>query len=360
MTYICTICISDLNSNVPVAVSCGHLFHRTCIETWMSSHSAGGSRRNASSCPLCKKSISKKDISGPLFFSTNESVEPEPPTSVQDKLKIEELEESKKQLLNHLNEMAHSLVLTNEKLSQAQTEIRQQETVKEKYQSTVRYLKQLKRVADIDDYLSQPTTQAYLGTLSRLPRPELVVAIGGLKARCVQLANERDIAVKKVDRFKRKEEELTEKVKALSKKLTRLKAKNKNINKPYDTSDLLRHDEPSTSRDIIVLDSDDNNGGTDDDNENKPIIESSSRQPMFSTPIDEELYSSSDDSDGDNLLYTVADNARRIHGTARIMDNSDDDEDDDNQEVDSPRLGQKRPTYHNNDMNKRMRTEGVL
>lgn len=115
------------------------------IETWMSSHSAGGSRRNASSCPLCKKSISKKDISGPLFFSTNESVEPEPPTSVQDKLKIEELEESKKQLLNHLNEMAHSLVLTNEKLSQAQTEIRQQETVKEKYQSTVRYLKQLKR-----------------------------------------------------------------------------------------------------------------------------------------------------------------------------------------------------------------------
>lgn len=44
------------------------------------------------------------------------------------------------------------------------------------------------RVADIDDYLSQPTTQAYLGTLSRLPRPELVVAIGGLKARCVQLA----------------------------------------------------------------------------------------------------------------------------------------------------------------------------
>lgn len=115
------------------------------IETWMSSHSAGGSRRNTSSCPLCKKPISKKDISGPLFFSTNESVEPEPPTSVQDKLKIEELEESKKQLLTHLNEMAHSLVLTNEKLSQAQTEIRQQETVKEKYQSTVRYLKQLKR-----------------------------------------------------------------------------------------------------------------------------------------------------------------------------------------------------------------------
>ncbi|ORE11762.1 hypothetical protein BCV72DRAFT_78112 [Rhizopus microsporus var. microsporus] len=277
----------------------------------MSSHSAGGSRRNASSCPLCKKPISKKDISGPLFFSTNESVEPEPPTSVQDKLKIEELEESKKQLLNHLNEMAHSLVLTNEKLSQAQTEIRQQETVKEKYQSTVRYLKQLKRVADIDDYLSQPTTQAYLGTLSRLPRPELVVAIGGLKARCVQLANERDIAVKKVDRFKRKEEELTEKVKALSKKLARLKAKSKNINKPYDTSDLLRHDQPSTSRDIIVLDSDDNNGDTDDDNENKPIIGSSSNRPMFSTPIDEELCSSSDDSDGDNLLYTVADNARR-------------------------------------------------
>ena len=65
---------------------------------------------------------------------------------------------------------------------------------------------------------------------------------------------------------------MTEKVKALSKKLTRLKDKNKNINKPYDTSDLLRHDEPSTSRDIIVLDSDDNNGGTDDDNENKPYV----------------------------------------------------------------------------------------
>ncbi|PHZ14013.1 uncharacterized protein RHIMIDRAFT_113122 [Rhizopus microsporus ATCC 52813] len=216
------------------------------------------------------------------------------------------------------------------------------------------------RVADIDDYLSQPTTQAYLGTLSRLPRPELVVAIGGLKARCVQLANERDIAVKKVDRFKRKEEELTEKVKALSKKLARLKAKSKNINKPYDTSDLLRHDQPSTSRDIIVLDSDDNNGDTDDDNENKPIIGSSSNRPMFSTPIDEELCSSSDDSDGDNLLYTVADNARRLPGTARIMDNSDDDDGNDNQEVDSPRLGQKRPTHHNNDMNKRMRTESVL
>lgn len=42
------------------------------------------------------------------------------------------------------------------------------------------------------------------------------------------------------------------------------------------------------------------------------------------------------------------------------MDNSDDDEDDDNQEVDSPRLGQKRPTHHNNNMNKRMRTESVL
>lgn len=43
-------------------------------------------------------------------------------------------------------------------------------------------------MADIDDYLSQPTTQAYLAALSRLPRPDLIVALGGLKSKCVQLA----------------------------------------------------------------------------------------------------------------------------------------------------------------------------
>lgn len=43
-------------------------------------------------------------------------------------------------------------------------------------------------MSDIDEYMAQPTTQAYLQNVTRLPRAELVVVLGGLRGRCAQAA----------------------------------------------------------------------------------------------------------------------------------------------------------------------------
>ncbi|KAG1444967.1 hypothetical protein G6F46_012354 [Rhizopus delemar] len=302
MTYVCTICISDLNSNVSVALPCGHIFHKTCIEAWLTNDANQGHRTN---CPLCKRPATKRSLLGPLFFSVDDNVEMEAFSSVEDKLKIEELETKNRELQSSLDKQKQDIDRKTHMLNQIQEEFDKTRATEQKYVSTVRYLKQLKRVADIDDYLSQPTTQAYLAALSRLPRPDLIVALGGLKSKCVQLANQRDVALKKAEKAKSKEEELSEKVTGLLKKVEKLKNKDKNKSKTFNPTNYLKYSESSSSRNVIVLDSDD-----DSDSEFESIRPSQNNLLIDNNDLDEErIPSSSSDESDDNLLYTVTDHS---------------------------------------------------
>ena len=52
MEFMCSICIDSLYTvNTDVSVTpCGHLFHKTCLESWM---------QNKRQCPNCKNAIRK-------------------------------------------------------------------------------------------------------------------------------------------------------------------------------------------------------------------------------------------------------------------------------------------------------------
>ena len=48
----CSICIDQFKSNQKIcALSCDHIFHKKCVERWLT--------REEASCPVCKKNINK-------------------------------------------------------------------------------------------------------------------------------------------------------------------------------------------------------------------------------------------------------------------------------------------------------------
>lgn len=79
--------------------------------------------------------------------------------------------------------------------------------------------------------------------------------------------SQRDVALKKAEKAKSKEEELSEKVTGLLKKVEKLKNKDKNKSKTFNPTNYLKYSESSSSRNVIVLDSDD-----DSDSESERFV----------------------------------------------------------------------------------------
>lgn len=66
MVFICTICTDVLElPGESCSIPCGHTFHKRCLVAWLNV---------GANCPLCKKATRKELISGPIYLSTDESV----------------------------------------------------------------------------------------------------------------------------------------------------------------------------------------------------------------------------------------------------------------------------------------------
>ncbi|KAI9282632.1 hypothetical protein BY458DRAFT_496816 [Sporodiniella umbellata] len=253
MTVICTICIVDIRSETSSALTCGHLFHKHCIETWIN---ADSNIRESFSCPICKSSTLRRKMISPIYFTCNED-----PSESAD----QDVEE----IFNLKNEVA-SLVDQCDAFERETSNIALVEEVwKEKSKKceeqlqSLNYLKQLQRVNDLDSYMSLPTTQGYLNALLRRPRSELMVAFDGIKSQCVTLAKEKSWAThrSKSLTFQIKKEETT--VENLEKESLELCS-----NKPFSPNHSVKRKALHKPQNIIFIDTDD-----DSDVEELPYTE---------------------------------------------------------------------------------------
>ncbi|XP_020578991.1 E3 ubiquitin-protein ligase TRAIP-like [Phalaenopsis equestris] len=71
---ICTICFEDLKpitEDLQTLPICGHVFHELCIQQWLEYCPAG----KKPTCPVCKQSCSRKNLTRLYFQSTGDSTE---------------------------------------------------------------------------------------------------------------------------------------------------------------------------------------------------------------------------------------------------------------------------------------------
>lgn len=68
MTHIqCSICLDDVLENEnSTRTSCGHVFHKNCLESWINQSRAQNS--DIYSCPLCRSNITENH---PIFYYWN-------------------------------------------------------------------------------------------------------------------------------------------------------------------------------------------------------------------------------------------------------------------------------------------------
>ncbi|KAL0090564.1 hypothetical protein J3Q64DRAFT_1730344 [Phycomyces blakesleeanus] len=112
----CTICLDSFTSGPVSVLSCRHVFHHSCILSWI----AGGATR----CPNCNKEVGSAGIIGPVFasFGQNHSTSPDL-TDVSETLRIKrELKELKEERertrleLRQIGEIAKAKSAMNEGL----------------------------------------------------------------------------------------------------------------------------------------------------------------------------------------------------------------------------------------------------
>ncbi|KAK8951600.1 RING-H2 finger protein ATL30 [Platanthera zijinensis] len=80
---ICTICFEDLKpivEDLQTLLICGHVFHELCIQQWLE-YCPGGKQPT---CPVCKQSCSRQNITRLYFQSTGDSTQLYSSLSLQD------------------------------------------------------------------------------------------------------------------------------------------------------------------------------------------------------------------------------------------------------------------------------------
>ncbi|KAI8077276.1 uncharacterized protein B0P05DRAFT_125640 [Gilbertella persicaria] len=175
MNYNCIICFGSLLSDTSnsAVIPCGHVFHKNCIRPWID---------QSKKCPLCKKSTSHRQIISPLYFSTTEDTEVvDDPSSSNTKTR--DLQLKINTLTNEYNSCNKDRQSLRKDLANANLKIEQMQHELKSTTKAMRYLKQVRRVADIDDYLASPTAKAYLRSLQNMSNDDLLVAFGSLTAR---------------------------------------------------------------------------------------------------------------------------------------------------------------------------------
>ncbi|KAI8372638.1 hypothetical protein EDC96DRAFT_572853 [Choanephora cucurbitarum] len=258
MTYNCIICfgslLSDPNESA-AAAPCGHVFHNNCIRPWIN---------QSKKCPLCKKTATLRHLVAPLYFSTTEDNEPGESASSSSSDLTRRTRDLQVQLASSNREvesLRNELQLIRRQNADHILEIEAQNKKIRSMTNSMRYLKQVKRVADIDDYLSSPTSQSFMKSLQHQPHDQLITTLGGLEYRYKEAVRGRDSAESKLAINERA--------------VNSLKAKNEKLKdrlKEYEKGQgALRNRPRRKYANVIVLDSEDEGEEADVRNEIEDI-----------------------------------------------------------------------------------------
>ncbi|KAI8992604.1 hypothetical protein BDB01DRAFT_442155 [Pilobolus umbonatus] len=249
MSVICSICITSLLTEPSCSINCGHVFHEACIRKWITE---GESR-----CPLCKKTASTSELRNTLYFSRTDRDFNDTQEDAQQQKTIEQLSAEIVVLKNENRQLTSDRKSDRLLIGRLRTS---QEKLKEDHRTAekaLRYVKQLKRVADLDDYMNQPSTVAYLNKIKDTPTNDLLISVGALKGKFANMASERNQLEARVSHLQSIVADQKDKIRSLSNRLMADQRRDSS-RAGYDPRQFKRQkkSEDTTMNDLIVLDSD--------------------------------------------------------------------------------------------------------
>ncbi|KAI9358803.1 hypothetical protein BD770DRAFT_387001 [Pilaira anomala] len=252
MTFNCTICFESLVTfgEVASALECGHTFHKTCINRWFANSPIP-------QCPLCKKIVSKNKVISPVFFSSDENgstLYADSPEILERLTKMEENNKALTAVVASHNKEARGYRKEISELKSELNRVRNQRS----------YVKMIKRVADLDNDMSDEYMQDYMQKIKSFSTPNLYVHVGALRAR--QMRAERDIlkVTSKYENKIKENAELRDKIDQLHRHIQNIES---NRNLPTGFTERKKR---KRQQNVIILDSDIED--EEDDEEEEPDV----------------------------------------------------------------------------------------
>ncbi|GAN09073.1 conserved hypothetical protein [Mucor ambiguus] len=284
MPFQCIICLQPLitSGDHPAVIPCGHVYHRGCLQPWVREH------RN---CPLCKKACTQQKIISPLYLSSDNEQ-----TQTYHADASEETQVLQIQLL-HLRQEKETV--------QQRYNITKQELLDEKVKSqemasdlrgatkAIRHMKQIRRVAELNDLMDSPTSRAFFENLDSYSKEDLLIQNRAMQSRLRKAHTERDDAVRKSSLLERSNLHLEKKIERLQNKL-QLAENGSAIIKQVATA----LPKPKRTGNVIVLDDSDEDNDRDDSNDDDQTLDDDSDSPVLiaeSSSNHNTIYNSRDD-----------------------------------------------------------------
>ncbi|KAI7897147.1 uncharacterized protein EV154DRAFT_490584 [Mucor mucedo] len=244
MSYHCTICYDPIvkDNDMPACLGCGHTFHKSCITQWIAS-------KSAQVCPLCKKRISKNKIISPIYLSTNDApsaaaVDHSEVVSLELTMTVRRLQQDKVGLETSMSSLHKELEANRVEIQRLRDSLEQARTQR-------RYIKIIRKVAELDDDLSEEPMQQYLQSIQHLSSRELLIHVGALRARQLKAIKETEASVKRLGMQTRDNEILKAKIEELNQRL-----KGDNTSSPATPTSATSPAEQPEKKVIILDDSD--------------------------------------------------------------------------------------------------------
>ncbi|KAL0140791.1 hypothetical protein V8B55DRAFT_1510462 [Mucor lusitanicus] len=230
MPFQCIICLQPLiaSGDHPAALPCGHVYHKSCLQPWVREH------RN---CPLDDEQTQA------AHADTSEDMQ-------VLQLQLLQLRQEKETAQQRFNMARQELMDERVKSQTIASDLRGAT-------KAIRHMKQIRRVAELDDLMNSPTSRAFFENLDSYPKEELLIQNRAMQTRLRKAHTERDDAVRKSSLLERSNLHL-------EKKLERLKNKLQLAEAAKQAATALP--KPRRTGNVIVLDdSDEDNDSNDDD-----------------------------------------------------------------------------------------------
>ncbi|KAL9540749.1 hypothetical protein MBANPS3_009516 [Mucor bainieri] len=266
MPFQCIICLQPLlaSGDHPAVIPCGHVYHKGCLQPWVREH------RN---CPLCKKACTQQKILSPLYLSSDdESTQTALADTSADtqvlQVQVLQLTQEKQRVQERYNATKQELMEEKVKSQEMASDLRGAT-------KAIRHMKQIRRVAELDDLMSSPTSTAFFNTLENYSTEDLLTQNRAMKTRLRKAHTERDEAVKKSSDLERRNLHMEKKIERLQTKLQLAEAGSA-ANRQAVTGALPK---PKRTGNVIVLDDSDND--EDDSNDDDQTLEDDSDSPVL-------------------------------------------------------------------------------
>ncbi|CEP07194.1 hypothetical protein [Parasitella parasitica] len=294
-------------------------------------------------CPLCKKSCSFRQIISPLYLSSEDehdsgitAAETSEHTQTLQ-LRVLSLMREKETATQNFNTAKQALQDEREKSQVMASDLRGAT-------KAVRHMKQIRRVAELDDLMNSPTAKAFFQNLESFSKEDLLIQNRAMQSRLKKAHTERDDAVRKSSILERENLHLQKKIERLKEKLQTAETGHPAQSKPKRTNNIIILDESekdNSEDDNITLDDDDSdspvllteesstsNNASDNhssynrNNSNRQSLKSTgspSRAPIFVNQCDSQFLGYKKRPYADNLIPLLANESTIVQGVDLVI-----------------------------------------